>query len=339
MQGTPGHSGHAKAALGERELVENAPELETAVVIATSGRPELLLRTLESVAAVRRPSFLREILVVENGGQPRAREASESFSAELPIRYSFVPEKGKSRALNHALGRTRAELIVFHDDDVRVEEGTLAAYARTAATYGRGHFFGGPLEVDYEEPPAEWLKAYLPSSVTGWKLAGREQYYDSPDFLGANWAAFREDISAAGGFAAHLGPTPEYRALGEERELQSRMLGLGSRGVYVPGAKVWHYVPEERCTVKWALKRRYQQTLTKTLRDAEDDHPTILGVPRWLWRECAEDVLKVLKVRLRRVSGHRRFVHEMKLAHSWGRAMGHRIRSRGRLPSQGERGR
>lgn len=304
-------------------------DLHTAVVVVTGGRVPLLARTLEFIGGYANLGLSVEVLVVENGGEPRARPTCEHRRSDIPLRYFFLPETGKSRGLNFALQRTEASLICFHDDDIRTTDSTLSDYVDAATRYGRGHFFGGPLGIDYERPPPEWLKRYLPPSAVGWNPGEEERYHDAPDFLGANWAAFREDLLRVGGFTTHLGPTERYRALGEEAEIQERLLRAGCRGVYLPGARVWHYVPAERCTLAWARKRRYQSFLTRTLRDdSPAEGPTIGGVPRWLWRECVENALGVLWRRLSGRSERRRAVSEMKLAQSWGRTMGHRHRSR-----------
>ena len=124
-------------------------EFDTAVVIATCGRPELLRRTLLSLAATRRSEEVQAVLVVENGGALGAREVAEQLRDRLPIRYLLLEDGNKSRALNVALDQTSAELVYFLDDDVVLDPGAVEAYLDAAARYGVGHHFSGPLEADW----------------------------------------------------------------------------------------------------------------------------------------------------------------------------------------------
>lgn len=308
------------------------------VVVATRGRPVLLARLLENLAgaaALRDPrEDIHELLVVENGPPSGAEEACTEAQSRLPIRYAHLPGIGKSPALNHALAQAEGDLLVFLDDDVRLGPDTVELYRRAASRYGPGHFFGGPVEVDRETEPPEWLREYLPTSVLGWSLGDREIIHCSPDFHGANWGAFRQDLLALGGFAVHLGPTPRYRALAEETELQRRMLAAGLRAIYLPAARVWHHVPRQMCTLRWARRRAYQASMSKALQgEFETTGPLIAGVPRWLYRRCAGDTLRWLFALVMLKPQAKRVALDIRVAESWGRLVGHAERFR--LPDEG----
>lgn len=304
-------------------------ELSTIILIATHGRPDLLRRTLESLAESEESGFFEqvEVEVVENGGRQGAGEVCEAVSERLPVRYRFVPEAGKSNALNVAVGEARADLLCFYDDDVRVGPGTTSEFIRGARKYGAGHFFGGPLGIDFEERPPEWLERYLPPSHVGWSLGDEEIFHDEPDFIGTNWAVFRDDLERAGRFDDRLGPNAEYRMLGQEREAQMRLLANGCRGVYLPEAGARHYVPKERCTLAWARDRRYRAGMSEVLMGRfNEDYPRIGGIPRFMWRQCAQDAIKAFGARLLLPEGPRLARYEMKWAMSLGTARGYRMR-------------
>lgn len=304
-------------------------EIRVAVIIANHGRPALLRRTLRSLAGSRnQPGEDTELLVVENGDPAGAEEACRAYREVLPVRYMHVPRLGKSNALNIAVEQTKADLLLFFDDDVRVGSGTPAAFRRAARRHGPGHFFGGPVAVDYESPPPDWLVRFLPPSARGWTLGEEEIFHDEPDFLGGNWAAFRRDVREAGGFCDYLGPRSDgFRLLAEETELQERLLERRCRGVYVPDAPSWHWVPRERCTPEWARDRWFRAAVTAVLREDPDleRYPRIAQVPRFLWRQCLEEGLRALAARLFLRPGTRRMKYEMRWARSRGRAVGYRL--------------
>jgi GT2 family glycosyltransferase len=154
---------------------------------------------------------------------------------------------------------------VFFDDDVRVDPHVLECYAAAAETTGRGYFFGGPIRIDYPDgPPPAWLKSRLSRSVVGWEPDdGADPEIARTLFLGANYAAYAEDIRQVGGFSPFLGPGAlrrgtEGNPTGQEYEMQLRFVAAGLQPRYVRGAVVWHYVPRDRCSPKWALHRAYR---------------------------------------------------------------------------------
>ena len=160
----------------------------------------------------------------------------------------------KSHALNEALATMGEGLAVFFDDDVRLEPGVLEAYADAATETSVGHYYGGSMGVDYEHAPPEWVRRLLPLSARGVDLHEREREWHL--YLGCNWAAFTEDLRAAGGFNADYGPGSPTGATGQEADMQERLLAHGTQQVDVPDALVWHYVPEERSTLQWLVRRK-----------------------------------------------------------------------------------
>ena len=304
-------------------------EVDTAVVIATCGRPELLRRTLLSLAATRRPREVREVLVAENGGAQGAREVAEELRDRLPIRHFLLEDGNKSHALNVALDQTSAELVYFLDDDVVLDPGAVEVYVDAAARYGPGHHFSGPLEADWETEPPDWLKGYLPPSARGWYHGEEEKYYDLPYFIGSNWAAFRADMLAAGGFKEHIGPGSPTGAIGDERDLQQRMLDAGNRGVYLPGARIRHHVPADACDFEWARRRQRRTGLTYGVLGLP---PEVEGgsIPEGLAGRIRLAVLgaKVLVARTLGWSDERRAWLEMTRARTAGYLEGRRIARR-----------
>lgn len=226
------------------------------LVIVTHRRPELLELTLNSLARCKIPTSRLHTVVVENGSQSRANQVVNSAAPHLNTKYLFIESRRKTVALNRALRECEDDdLVVFLDDDVRVCPELLIAYHDAAVNYGRGHYFGGPTDVDYEEEPPNWLKRYLPPSAVGhlrdW--SGGPVMYPAC-FVGFNWAAFASDLKMCGGFSTEFGPGT-LTGGGDESFMQYRMNQAGIFGRYVPDALVWHYVPAERCSPAWALAR------------------------------------------------------------------------------------
>ena len=229
------------------------------VIIPTSGRPDLVHRTLESLSACRQPAGYRKTIVVENGARKEAEKIATAFKDSLNIQYVYLPVGNKSHALNAVLEMAQSNLIFFADDDVRFDPGVLEAYAEAASGKDRGEFYGGPFGVDYVRRPEEWIMEFLPVSAVGWSLGDEPRHVKKGNlFIGFNWAAFASDLTDLGGFSIDHGPGSKTGAVGQETQMQGRLLESGINGIYVPKAKVWHFVPPERCSPRWAALRAYR---------------------------------------------------------------------------------
>ena len=239
------------------------------VVIDTAGRQELLGRTLASLAEGEVPAALAQTIVIENGPPGGARQIVSQAPPILKTRYLYEPCGNKSGALNRVLDAIDDGLIFFADDDVRFHPGVLRDYALAAQQRSERAFFGGPVAVDYEQEPPEWLKQYLPKSARGWSLTAETNLVNEPDFLGCNWAAFAKDLKRAGGFDPFRGPGAVTGSVGQESDMQRRLLQSDCQGIYLPGACVWHYVPADRCSPEWALERAYRQGIRKGIDEAK----------------------------------------------------------------------
>jgi glycosyltransferase involved in cell wall biosynthesis len=268
--------------------------------MATRGRPDLLERTLRSLAECDRPAAFASTIVVENGERHGAEGVVRDAPSSLRATYLFADRGNKSAALNIALAQAGQGLIVFLDDDVIVGRPLLNAYAEGAAGLTRGVFFGGPVFPDYEIEPPAWLVDYLPFSARGWTLEDEAAPVTSPVFLGANWAAFIDDMTAVGGFDPSYGPGASTGSVGQERAMQQRLIDAGLTGKYLPAAQVWHWVPRERCSPRWAFHRMYRDGISRGLRDNNVPSPArILGYPRWAVKRAVEHALHAVRTSMR----------------------------------------
>ncbi len=306
------------------------------VAIATAGRPDLLRRTLQSLAACTKPAGYFETVVVENGTRGQAEQVVAEFRSSLNARYLYVARANKSAALNAALESGNFGLVFFTDDDVWVESETLAAYERAAREIAGGCFFGGATVAEYEAPPPEWLVNYLPRSAREWHWQGPGNEVTGPGFLGFNWAAFASDLRAAGGFDVSRGPGTE--STGQETDMQRRLLASGLKGIYVGEAVVRHFVSARQCSPQWVIERKYRHGIEMGRLSAAN-RPAIFGYPLWIVRRWCKGVALG---GLAAVAGTPRTRLEARIKQSYNRGMveGLRVAARRHLsPHRRRRGR
>ena len=229
------------------------------VIIPTAGRTNLLINTLSYLVKCRKPNIYHETIIVENGPKAGAEKIVKMYNKTLKVRYVYVPLGNKSFALNTALKTVHDCLVYFTDNDVRLDPGVLEKYAVAAEEKSGGEFYGGPFQAEYVKTPPEWLLEFLPISAIGWNLGDKPRYIKNDSlFIGFNWAAFDTDIKRLGGFSPLHGPGSRTGAVGQETEMQKRLLENGVKGKYVPEAKVWHFVPPERCSTKFTARRAFK---------------------------------------------------------------------------------
>ncbi len=220
------------------------------VLVATRNRAALLERLLESLGAAQAAAAdSAEIIVVDNGCTDATPALLTQWAAAAPGRMTLaVPEPGKSRALNCALGAARAPLLAFVDDDERVAREWL----REIADFFRHHpqYDAG---VGRVLPAPEVRDAQVLRLVASYRTIALfdhgDAVCDEHMLHGANMVLRRRVFDRIGGFNERLGPG----AVGgcEDAELGARAIRAGARIGYMPGVRVYHDIDPQRLTPEY----------------------------------------------------------------------------------------
>lgn len=263
-------------------------------LLATHGRPDLLKETLESLLSSS-PAILSKIVVVENGGDFGSREIVERCNRDGRLIFTSISKANKSLALNAGVELCDDGLIFLTDDDVIIQPDTLVAYQVASSIHGPGNYYGGRMEARYQSAPPDWLLPYLPSSARCWPTGDRPEG-DYWFCTGCNWAAYRQDLIAAGGFDAEFGPGSATGSTGQESNMQRRLRAdFGVRGVFVPDAVVSHQVPPEHCSPEWAVKRAHRSGIEKGMCSAQKNRDAALKV---VWKRRLRGLLRRVLAKL-----------------------------------------
>lgn len=278
-------------------------------VIATSERPSLLMRTLQSINECVLPDTYEGVYVIENGPKSGVEKLIADNNWNFKIIYDYIIIKNKCKALNVALNKLDNQLIYFNDDDVRLAKGALLSMHKAASSLGRNVYFGGPLQIDYEtNPPEEWLKPYLPQSAKGfhykWKCVVSAP---SHRFLGANWAAYAYDLKRAGGFNELIGP--ERVVIGDETRMQDILYKMRIKPYYVPEALVWHFVPKRNCSQRFAIVRTFKTAVFEGVYC----HKMPLSIIRSMVKSFLVIILCVMRIIYHLLKGNARWVYDARV--------------------------
>lgn len=94
---------------------ESAPKIS--VIVATHNRPKLLERCLEGFVGQTAAKEDFEVIVVDDGSDPPARDTVESYADRINVTYLYQENLGLAAARNAGVRAVAGEIILFSDDD------------------------------------------------------------------------------------------------------------------------------------------------------------------------------------------------------------------------------
>ena len=286
----------------------------------------MLRQTLEQLQRLEIPAGLEwELVVVNNNCTDQTDVVLIEFKGKLPLRRVFEPKPGLSEARNAAVREARGERLVWTDDDVLVAPGWLAAYVQAFASHPEAAFFGGPIEPWFEGEPPAWLLTALPriSGAYAIRDLGNEAFAFDAERLpyGANFST-RRATQLNFPYDPNLGFKAGATVPGEEVACLQAMLAAGHSGWWVPGARVRHFLPQNRQNLQYLYKYFFGQGLLLARQELAQS-----GLPSLRERQRAyrKAFVANTKFHLRRIVGGdpKNWVEELKRAATqWGRVQG-----------------
>ncbi len=264
------------------------------IAICTWNRAELLEKTLAQLCNMSIPEQVElEVLVVNNNSTDRTDDVINKYIKKLPLKKIFESKPGLSNARNAAVRNAAGEYILWTDDDVLVDQNWLKAYIRAFIKWPEASVFGGPIEPWFEGTPPKWLQRgwkYIAEAFAVRDLGGKSISLSVENKklpYGANFAIrTAEQIHFL--YDPNLGLKHGETILGEETKVISDILNAGFSGRWVPEARVKHWLPISRQTIKYL--KTYYIGHGKTVNGLETniDLKEIFGYPRWAIRKIFE---------------------------------------------------
>ena len=138
-----------------------APSLSL-ILCTYNPRPDLLGRTLDAIAAQAFPKDRYELIVVDNNSTSPLTERDINPSGALPARLVREPRQGLALARRCGILESRADLLVFVDDDNFLAPNYLQLAAQIAADNSTLGAFGGITRGQLEGPVPKWKRPLLP---------------------------------------------------------------------------------------------------------------------------------------------------------------------------------
>ncbi len=218
--------------------------IKASVIVATMGRREVLLDTLESLLqeGVKGIDGEFEVLVVEQPPYLFSLDEIRCWKESRPhCRWIRMEKANLPQARNVGILQSSGEIIVFADDDMRFEKGFIQAHIQAYRSHNVGAVAGRLTNEKVRGIWEEfwWRRPPFFSPLSG-TLYGGFNLYGEPrpvtTACGANMSFSRRAIEEAGGFDPHF----ERVALREEADALERIKKLGYQIIYDPRALAWH---------------------------------------------------------------------------------------------------
>ena len=286
------------------------------VAICTWNRCESLRQTLEHMCRLRVPDGVTwELLVINNNCTDATDQVCCSFVGRLPLRVLHEKQPGLSFARNLAVQEGRDGIIVWTDDDVLVPQDWLVNIRSPFEDQAADWVFG-PSEPEWPGTPPRWYSRAISGNfaVLDYGPTPFLVQDSSQPFFGLNFAGTRDAHVALGGFKTDFGLIGGAGGVGEDVDLFERAVGHGMRIAYAPLARVRHVIPPARATKSYQRRHiwRVNAKFYAYMGEMFPRVPWLLGLPRFMFRTVAGNLIGYLRAVLSGDPGER-FFHELQL--------------------------
>lgn len=233
------------------ESVVSVAPVAVSIVIPTRNRAHLLEACLETLTSQTCDAPF-EIVVVDNASDdPTADVAAEAAVRDRRVHVVREARLGRAPALNAGVAAAGAPLLVFTDDDMRVQPGFVQAYLEFFAAHGDELIVAGgaihPVPQDREWP--SWFAERAARSLVFVDWGDGRALAPTESVWGGNTAVPRRVFDRVGVWNDDLGvrdgvrPATGRPELNEDIEFQTRVRAAGGEVWFVPAAVVHHRTP------------------------------------------------------------------------------------------------
>jgi hypothetical protein len=243
---------------------------DTIVLIPTANRPAYLETALASVAGQSARHRIKEVRVMENGGERRSEEVCERYSNRLPIRYVF--RDPPLPVLDH--GRTIMEEIypgrfvaVLHDDDWWAPE-HLGSSLRALEESSAVACYSAHFSIQSEAAPAQWHDSLMFWAGSGYQPLTGDWLLDMAGVLVANLGGSPAHYSTIVADAEAYRKCADTHSVGNEFD-SDRMVCVGfaryGKVVFRPVPTVFIRVHPEQDTRRFDEQKRNEGLFQTTV--------------------------------------------------------------------------
>ena len=236
-------------------------------IICTHNRAKYLPDSIRSLAGQSLQKESYEIIIVDNASADRTREVvCDDFADIENLVYIFEPQLGLSKARNTGWLSAQGQYVAYLDDDAVCRPDWLERIVTAFQSFPEVGVVGGRVRPKWEVTPPAWLDEEMAKYVSAIDWSEEPVLLsDSQYLVGAN-IAYRSDFYARlGGFCLELGRKGKNLVSSEETDFTNKIKNLGYSIYYDPDIEVEHFIPRERLSVRYFIRRAYSQGVSDAI--------------------------------------------------------------------------
>ncbi|HYE75983.1 MAG TPA: glycosyltransferase [Blastocatellia bacterium] len=207
-----------------------------AIAIPTYNRDKVLIDSIHD--ALRQEPGADEVIVIDQSDShsPEVQAELDHLHSAGQIRYLRQFPANLPAARNRALRETTCDVVIFIDDDVRLEAGFVAAHRRNYEEEESLSAVAGRVEQRLGWPQRKNKGSWRPE-LDYWYLSldGKERKEGIGNFIGANHSVKVAQVLNLGGYDERF-----RGAMREESDLALRIYLQGGKIVFDPSASLYH---------------------------------------------------------------------------------------------------
>lgn len=214
------------------------PSFEVSFIVCTRDRAAVLEACIASIQAACRAhaAFAAELVVVDNGSRDGTskRLAGIAETSDIPVTAVSEPRPGLAAARNAGLARARGRVLVFIDDDCKLDRNYLRDLERHYRSGEKWLIRGGRVELgDARDLPFTIKRCEARERLT-------PAVHPGGFVLGCNMTMHRDVAARIGPFDERFGAGGPLRSA-EDADYLVRAMLLGMPVEYVPDMTVLHH--------------------------------------------------------------------------------------------------
>ena len=252
--------------------ISTSSELLVSVIVCTYNRAKLLEKTLQSLINQNLDGDY-EIVVVDNASSDNTRAVVDKIAdSSTRIRYIYEERLGVAIARNTGARLSRADCIVFFDDDNVADPNCVRELLRPYdEIIPKPSIVAGKVDLEWEgnERPS-WFSDRYDRWVSRYDFGDQPRQLTADDYIVTMNVAFdRESYLGSHGIREDLCRKGRMFITSGDTDLFVRMLSQGMHAYYQPSALAFHFVPRSRQKRSWLLKRIFGEGTTQIVVDRE----------------------------------------------------------------------
>ena len=146
--------------------------MKISIIIPTHNRANQLREVIGSLLSLQKEAEF-EIVIVDNNSTDNTKEVVGSYSSN--VRYVFEKRTSFTRARNTGAENATGEILLYLDDDVLVNPGSLKKIVEIFSSYPDCGVIAGKILPKFTENPPQWTLE-CQKIFDGWSLYNPDQF-------------------------------------------------------------------------------------------------------------------------------------------------------------------